>query len=101
MIPKIGREGQELQDRCIEDDGAPSNGNGEDKDAEADHFLIDLVFRHKAVQDVHSDTLAGFAEAEEYTEEGRHNGEYVEYQAEDFNSAAVKPSGYDSSAEIF
>ena len=88
-------EGQELQDRCIEDDSAPGNGNGEDEDAEADHFLIDLVFRHEAVQDVHGDTLAGFAEAEENAEESSHNGEYVEYQAEDFNSAAVKTSGDD------
>lgn len=52
-------KGQESRP-CIEDDGAPSNGNGEDEDAEADHFLIDLVFRHEAVQEIHGDTLAGF-----------------------------------------
>ena len=89
-------KGQELQDRCIEDDGAPSNGNGEDEDAEADHFLIDLVFRHEAVQEIHGDTLAGFAESEEHTEEGRHNGEDVEDQAENLNSAAVEALGNDS-----
>ena len=34
--------------------------------------------------------------AKEYAEEGRHDGEDVQNQAENLNGAAVKPSGYDS-----
>lgn len=36
------------------------------------------------------------AESEEHTEEGRHNGEDVEDQAENLNSAAVEALGNDS-----
>ena len=88
-------EGQELQDRCIEDDGAPGDGDGEDEDAVTDDGLADFFFRNEAAQDVHSNPLAGFTEAEEDAEESRHDSEDVEDKAEDLDGAAIKPSGND------
>lgn len=35
-------QGQKLEDRCIEDDGAPGDGDGEDEDAVTDDGLADF-----------------------------------------------------------
>ena len=88
-------QGQKLEDRCIEDDGAPGDGDGEDEDAVTDDGLADFFFRNEAAQDVHGNPLAGFTEAEEDAEESRHDSEDVEDKAEDLDGAAIKPSGND------
>ena len=39
------QQGQELEDRCIENDGTPGYGYGEDEDTVADNGLADFFFR--------------------------------------------------------
>ena len=90
------QQGQELEDRCIENDGTPGYGYGEDEDTVADNGLADFFFRDETAQDIHGNTLAGFTEAKEDTEEGCHNGEDVEDKAENLDGAAIETSGDDS-----
>ena len=86
-------QGKELQNRQVEDDGAPAHEDGEDEDAIAYEDLINFFLRHDAAQDVHSQALAGFAEAEEDTEESCDDGEDIEDDTEDLDAGTVETAG--------
>ena len=94
-------QGQKLEDRCIEDDGAPGDGDGEDKDAVTDDGLADFFFRNEAAQDVHGNPLAGFTEAEEDAEESVMTAKMLRIRLKILTALPSNPLATMARAEMF